>query len=74
MQKLESQIMSGEMYGGQTTVEYAIVVAIVLGVAALLVAFRDQIGTMISNATTRLGNLFASLTNNMAAPNVTNGK
>ena len=61
MQKLESQIMSGEIYGGQTTVEYAIVVAIVLGVAALLIAFRDQIGNMITNATSGLSNLFSNL-------------
>ena len=65
MQKLESQIMSGEMYGGQTTVEYAIVVAIVLGVAALLVAFRDQIGNMISNATAGLKSLFNNLSTSM---------
>jgi Flp pilus assembly pilin Flp len=66
MQKLESQIMSGEIYGGQTTVEYAIVVAIVLGVAALLIAFRNQIGNMISNATTKLNELFSGLSNNMS--------
>ena len=62
MQKLKSKFMYGEIYGGQTTVEYAIVVAIVLGVAALLIAFRDQIGTMINNATNSLSKLFTNLT------------
>lgn len=62
MQKIKSQFMYGEIYGGQTTVEYAIVVAIVLGVAALLIAFRDQIGTMINNATNSLCKLFTNLT------------
>ena len=65
IQKIKSQSMAGELAGGQTTVEYVIVVAIVLGLAALLFAFREQIGNAIKDATNKIGDTFNSISTNM---------
>ncbi len=62
----KAHAMAGEIEGGQTTVEYVIVVAIVLGIAAMLIRFRTELGNMITNATNHMSRLFASISNNGA--------
>ncbi len=60
----KAHAMAGEIEGGQTTVEYVIVVAIVLGVAAMLINFRGELGKMIDNATNYMAKLFLKISNN----------
>lgn len=63
MKKLEAQMLCGEIAGGQTTVEYVVVVAIVLGLAVALIAFRNELRGAIGSATNQVKNLFANLSN-----------
>lgn len=63
MKKFEAQMLSGEIAGGQTTVEYVVVVAIVLGLAVALIAFRNELRDAIGSATNQVKNLFANLSN-----------
>lgn len=64
MNKIEAQMLAGEMAGGQTTTEYVIVVAIVLGLAAALFLFRNQLGQGIKDAGNSVKNLFTNLSSN----------
>lgn len=62
----KAHAMAGEIEGGQTTVEYVIVVAIVLGLAVMLIAFRDELGRMVGSASTYMSKLFMKISNNGA--------
>ena len=60
----KAHAMAGEIEGGQTTVEYVIVVAIVLGLAAMLIAFRQELGNMVNNAANYRSRLFMKSSTN----------
>ena len=61
MKKLEAMMLSGELAGGQTTTEYVIVVAIVLGLTVALVLFRDQLRDAIKDCSNSVKKLFTNL-------------
>ena len=61
LKKIRSILNSGETLGGQTTIEYVVVIGVVVGLSALLVVFRDAIGTALTNAGTGITNLFNTL-------------
>lgn len=64
MKKLEAMMLSGELAGGQTTTEYVIVVAIVLGLTVALLLFRNQLANAIKDCSNSVTNLFKNLSAN----------
>lgn len=55
MKKLEAKLLSGEVNGGQATTEYIMIIALlVVALAAVMIAFREEVQKMWMTATATL--------------------
>lgn len=66
MNKIEAMALAGEQEGGADVVEYVVTLGIAIGLGAILVAFKDKIGAVITDAGTKLTTLFGNVTNGLS--------
>lgn len=64
---LTDSIESKELGTGAVTVEYVVIVMVVVGLGAALIAFRDNIKDFLNNAGTQLETMLGNLGNTAGA-------